>query len=283
MPSEFSARFLHTKNEYWPLSEQAKLRWASTLSAVFENGRYSTLTAERAFGPALALYRPRKTPHSTTTKGGTSTLLPRRDENDTTRKYHAEIFAKTIGTHGLSFSPAEEKRALRVSRDRWRRGIEYIGAATALGVAPTLELTLNWQSLAEFSDVELVHDRVDLITARFVRRLSEWYRRRGLRRSFVWAAAMGTDKGAHCHIAAHIPAGHEQAFLLWLAKTTGVPLDPTRTNQREAYGEFGGWHASFVHPAGVANAVCYVCIQAMKHLPSAFDPKKCFGVSLSKK
>lgn len=258
------------------------MRWASTLSAVFENGRSPTIAGERPFGPALALYRPRKTSLAATTKGGTDTPLPRRDENDTTRKYHAETFVKMAGTHGLSFSPAERKRAWRVSRDRWRRGTEYLGEATALGVAPTLELTLNWQSLAAFSDADLVHDHVDLITARFIRRLSEWYRRRGLRRSFIWSAATGTDKGAHCHIAAHIPAGYEQAFLLWLAKTTGVPLDPTRTNQREAYGEFGGWHAVFVHPSGVANAVCYVCIQAMKHLPSAFDPKKCFGVSLSK-
>ena len=291
MLSDFSALFPHTKNENWPLSERAKMRWASTLSAVFENGRSPTITGERRFGPPRVHYRRDKKTLSrrdkktlsTTTNKRTDPPFPRRDENETTRKHHAEIFAKTAGTHGLSFSPAERKRALRVSRERWRRGIAYLGEAAALGVTPTLAITLNWQSLAEFSDAELVHDRVDLITARFVRRLSEWYRRRGLRRSFIWSAAMGTDKGAHCHIAAHIPAGHEQAFLSWLAKTTGVPLDPTRTNQSEAYGEFGGWYASHVQPAFVADAVCYVCIQALKHLPSAFDPKKCFGVSLSKK
>ncbi|WP_370227075.1 hypothetical protein [Cognatishimia sp.] len=152
----------------------------------------------------------------------------------------------------------------------------------AHGVTPTLALTLNWQSLAAFSDAELVHEPIDLITAKFIRRLHDWYRRRGVRRSFVWAAATGTRYGAHCHVVAHIPADHQQAFFSCLARTTGDPTDLTRSNQSAAISDSGGWFVTFVHPAGVENAVCYLCIQALKHLPSAFDPKKCFGVSLSK-
>ena len=283
MPSDFSEPLPHTKNENWPLSERAKMRWASTLSAVFENGRSPTFTGVRAFWPSRSLYRRQKTPFSTPTNKRTDPTLPRRDETITTRKISGEIFAKIAGTHGLAFSPAERKRALRVSRDRWRRGVGYISEASALGATPTLSITLNWEKLPRPDDGELDQDSVGRMTSHFVRRLSEWFRRRGVRRSFAWAAATGTRYGAHCHVVAHVPADHQQAFFAWLARTTGDPTDLARSNQSAAISDSDGWLVTFVHPAGVADAVCYLCIQSLKHRPSAFDPKKCFGISLSKK
>ena len=283
MLSAFYEPIPHTNSENQRRFEQAESHFAHTLSAVFENGQSSTFTGQRAFGRRLALYRRRKKPLTTTTNKRTDPPFPRRDENETSRNISAEIFAKIAGTHGLSFSPADEKRALRVAKDRWRRGAEYIGASTALGATPTVAITLNWQSLAAFSDADLVHEPVDLITAKFIRRLYDWCRRQGLRPSFVWSAATGARYGAHCHVVAHVPADHQQAFFSWLARTTGDPTDLTRSNQSAVISDFGGWYVTFVHPAGVADAVCYVCVQSLKHLPSAFDPKKCFGVSLSKK
>ena len=275
MDTEFFPTKRHSQTENFAIPSGLKTGSDLTLSAGFKNRRNPMNKGVRAFKDDPALYRPRKTTLTNASKLG---IKP----SQGTKESHAQIFDKMVKEHSPSMSPAQRASAMRLSKDRWKQGSAYLGAASALGLAPSLSITINWQTLSapSVSEARLVHSPVNAVTAKFIRRLSDWFRGRSLPSSYIWSAATGSDKGAHCHIAVHVPEGHLSAFLAWLSHVCDDPLDHLHSDQREAISNSKGWHVEFVFPPRAAYAVCYVCIQAMKHLPSVHDPRRRFGRSL---
>lgn len=230
--------------------------------------------------PSALLYRCDQTTRHYATDQGTEALTLSKKGKPTTDGEHAQIFDDMVKRQSLSMEPTQKVRALRLSRVRWQKGAAHFRAASLLGLAPTVSLTLNWQTLSTFSEADLVHLPVNEVTARFIRRLSYWLRDRRVPSSYVWSAATGRHHGAHCHVAVYVPDDHMIAFLTWLARVSGDPLDHIRSDQKHVISENNGWLVQFVLPSRGAYAVCYVCIQSLKHLPSDYDPKRRFGRSL---
>ena len=264
-----------SQTEIFPIHSGLTTGSDLTLSAGFKKRQNPMNKGVRDFEADPRLYSPRKAtpPHA-------SKLRTKPPEE--AKEKHAHIFDKAVKKHALSMDPAQRASAMRLSKDRWRQGWAYLGAASALGLTPTVSLTINWQTLFELTESEarLPRSPVNIVTAKFIRRLSDWFRGRNLPSSLIWSVATGSFHGVHCHIAVYVPDDHLSAFLAWLSRVCGDPLDYARSDQREAISVSGGWLVRFTYHPEVAHTVCYVYIQAMKHLPSAHEPRKRFGCSL---
>ena len=229
----------------------------------------------RAFEADPLLYRCGKEAQTYASNLGTKPL-------NGAKENHAQIFDKMAKDHALPMPPAQRASAMRLAKDRWRQGSAYLGAASLLGLAPTVSATINWQTLSapSVSEARLVHAPVNMVTAKFIRRLSDWFRDRGLPSSYVWAAATGRRFGAHCHVAVFVPDDLLDAFLAWLSRVCGDPLDHVNSGQDKVISKSKGWLVKFVYPPQAVYAVCYICQQPLWHLSSAHEPRKRFGRSL---
>lgn len=262
-----------SQTENFPIHSGLKTGSDFTLSAGLSIQRKPMNKGVGAFEADPALYRCGKEAQTYASTLGTKPL-------NGAKGNHAQIFDKMVKKHSLSMSPAQRASAMRLVKDRWRQGWAYLRAATTLGLAPSVSLTLNWQTLSTFSETRLVQSPVNEVTARFIRRLSDWFRDRGLPSSYVWAAATGRRFGAHCHIAVFVPDDLLDAFLAWLSRVCGDPLDHVSSGQDKVFSKSKGWLVKFVYPPQAAYAVCYICLQPLWHLPSAHEPKRRFGRSL---
>ena len=262
-----------SQTENFPIHSGLKTGSDLTLSAGLSNQRNPMNKGVRAFEVDPLHYRCGKEAQNYPSNLGTKPL-------NGAKGNHAQIFDKMVKKHSLSMSPAQRASAMRLVKDRWRQGRAYLRAATTLGLAPSISLTLNWQTLSTFSETRLVQSPVNEVTARFIRRLSDWFRDRDLPSSYIWAVATGSFHGVHCHIAAYVPEGLLSAFLAWLSRVCGDPLDHVNSDQDKVISKSTGWLVKFVYPPQAAYAVCYVCLQPLWHLPSAHEPKRRFGRSL---
>lgn len=273
MNTEFSPTKRHFQLENFPIPSGLKTGSDLTLSAGFSNQRNPTNKGVKALGADPLQYRCEETPPTYASNLGTK-------PSQGTKEKHAQIFDKAVKDRALSMDPVQRASAMRLAKDRWKQGLAYLGAATALGLAPSVLLTLNWQTLSTFSETSLVQSPVNDVTAKFIRRLSDWFCDRSLPSSFVWAAATGSFHGVHCHVAVFVPDDLLDAFLTWLSRVCGDPLDHLSSDQDKAVSKTKGWLMKFVYPPRAAYAVCYVCLQPLWHLPSAHEPKRRFGRSL---
>ena len=275
MDTEFFPTKRHSQTENFAIPSGLKTGSEFTLSAGLSNQPKPMNQGVGAFEADPALYRCGKEAQNHPSNLGTKPL-------NGAKENHAQIFDKMAKDHALPMPPAQRASAMRLAKDRWRQGSAYLGAASLLGLAPTVSATINWQTLSapSVSEARLVHAPVNMVTAKFIRRLSDWFRDRDLPSSYVWAVATGSFHGVHCHITAYVPEGLLSAFLAWLSRVCGDPLDHVSSGQDKVISKSKGWLVKFVYPPQAVYAVCYICLQPLWHLPSAHEPKRRFGRSL---
>ena len=132
------------------------------------------------------------------------------------------------------------------------------GHSRAIGLPFTRMITIHWEA-AGIAPSHMVR-----ATGRFLDLLTKALGRHGYNTALLWTLENGPNKGAHCHLLAHIPMSFISVLTRlqkgWLRRITGKPYRKRVIVSRPIGGRLGLEIANpTLHSENLATSFAYIC------------------------